>query len=73
MEEYNHISLRRMDSERKFVGDFGASSRRHWTSKIKRGTLKNRAESSSFFQMAKVFGMNLLKQNKPNVKKTAAP
>ena len=41
-------NLRGRDSEIKLSGNFGASSGKHWTSKIERRTLKNGAESSIF-------------------------
>ena len=59
-----------MDNERNFAGNFRASSGKNRTLKIERGTLKNRAGSSMFIQKAKVFGIQLVNQNKPNEKNT---
>ena len=62
----NISTLSVMDSEIKFAGNFGPSSGKRWTLKIERGTLKNGVGYSIFIEKAKVFGIQFVKQNKPN-------
>ena len=52
------------DSERKFAQPTTSESpQKNRTSKIERGTLKNRVVSSIFLQKAKVFEINRVKKN----------
>ena len=56
-----------INSDMKFTGNFRASFRKRWTSKIERGTPKNGAEYSIFSRKDEVLENHLVKINKPKM------